>query len=117
MYQCLCASSLSKVSCGLKNVEKRYMGSKRQTENSDEVCEVSQMVSVRRLPLIVMGRSMAGDPSTTGDPKITLELEAETGEIFEICFSLRGILSTVVMAHNWTPLREELAQMEPPTIV
>jgi hypothetical protein len=67
-----------------------------------------------KLPMIVMGRSMAGDPSTEQDPKVTFALEAETGEIFEVSFSLRGILSTVVMAHNWTPLREELAQVEPP---
>jgi hypothetical protein len=65
-------------------------------------------------PTIVMGRSMAGGAPTEKDPKVTFELEAETGEIFEVSFSLRGILSTVVMAHNWTPLKEELAQVEPP---
>ena len=75
------------------------------------------MVKRTRLPMIVMGRSMAGDPSAEKDPKITFVLEAETGEVFEACFSLRGILSTVVMAHSWTPLKEELAQLEPPTKV
>jgi len=43
---------------------------------------------------------MLGDAPTEHDPKITFELEAETGDIFEISFSLRGILSTVVMANN-----------------
>jgi hypothetical protein len=75
------------------------------------------MAKRTRLPTIVMGRSMTGDPSTEKDPKITLVLEAETGEVFEVCFSLRGILSTVMMAHNWTLLREELAQLEPPTFL
>jgi hypothetical protein len=67
-----------------------------------------------KLPTIVLGRSMGGGASTEIDPKVTFELEAETGEIFEVSFSLRGILSTVVMAHSWTPLKEELAQVEPP---
>jgi hypothetical protein len=72
------------------------------------------MAKRTRLATIVMGRSMRGDASTEEDPKVTFELEAETGEIFEVGFSLRGILSTVVMAHSWTPLKEELAQLEPP---
>jgi len=64
------------------------------------------------LPTIVMGRSMTSDPPTDGDRKVTFELEAETGQIFEVAFSLRGLLSTVVMAHCWPPLKEELAQLE-----
>lgn len=75
------------------------------------------MTKRTRLPMIVMGRSMTSDPATEEEPKITFQLEAETGETFEVCFSLRGILSTVLMAHNWTPLREELAQLEPPTFL
>jgi hypothetical protein len=67
--------------------------------------------------MIVMGRSMAADPSTEEDPKVSFELEAETGEIFEVSFSLRGILSTVTMAHGWVRLREELSQLDPPTII
>jgi hypothetical protein len=57
---------------------------------------------------------MKGDAATEEDPTITFELEAETGQIFEVSFSLRGILSTVVMAHNWRPLKDALAEMEPP---
>ena len=72
------------------------------------------MTKRTKLPTIVMGRSMHGGASTEKDPKATFELEAETGEIFEVGFSLRGILSTVVMAHNWTPLKEELAHVQPP---
>jgi len=72
------------------------------------------MTKRTKLPTIVMGRSMRGGASTEKDPKVTFELEAETGEIFEVDFSLRGILSTVVMARNWTPLNEGLADMEPP---
>jgi len=60
---------------------------------------------------------MTSGPLTEEDPKASFELEAETGEIFEISFSLRGLLSTVMMAHTWAPLREELAQLEPPTRV
>ena len=67
-----------------------------------------------KLPLMILGRRMMADAPTETDPKITFELEAETGETFEVSFSLRGILSTVVMAHNWSPLKEELAQVEPP---
>jgi len=75
------------------------------------------MAKRTRLPMIVMGRSMTAGPSSEEDPNIKFELEAETGEIFEVCLSLRGILSTVVMAHSWPRLREELAQLEPPTII
>jgi hypothetical protein len=67
-----------------------------------------------RLPTIVMGRSLTSAPSTEEDPKIRFELETETGEIFEVSFSLRGILSTVMLARAWPLLREELAQLEPP---
>jgi len=66
------------------------------------------------LPKVVLGRKMLGDAPTKHDPKITFELEAETGDIFEISFSLRGILSTAVMANNWVPLKEALAEMPPP---
>jgi hypothetical protein len=41
-------------------------------------------------------------------PKVTFELESENGEIFDVSFSLRGILSTVMMAHGWAPLKDEL---------
>jgi hypothetical protein len=67
-----------------------------------------------KLPKVVLGRKMLGDAPTEDDPKITFELEAGTGDIFEISFSLRGILSTVVMANNWAPLKEALAEMPPP---
>ena len=60
-----------------------------------------------------MGRRMMGDAPTEDNPKITFELEAETGEMFKVSFSLRGILSTVVMANNWAPLRDAMAEMEP----
>lgn len=70
------------------------------------------MTERTKLPLIVLGRQMWGDAPTATDPRITFELEAETGEIFEVCFSLRGILSTAVMARNWTVLKQELAQLE-----
>jgi hypothetical protein len=75
------------------------------------------MAKRTKLPRIVMGRRMSGGAPTEEDPKVTFELEAETGELFEISFSLRGILTTVVMAHNWTPLKEALAELEPPTKV
>lgn len=74
-------------------------------------CGVVSMMRRRKLPLIVLGRRMIGDAPTNAGPKIIFELEAETGEIFEVGFSLRGILSTVVMANNWRPLQEELAQL------
>jgi hypothetical protein len=70
------------------------------------------MTQRTKLPLVVLGRRMWGDAPTGPDPKITFELETETGEIFEVGFSLCGILSTVTMAHNWTPLKVELAQLE-----
>lgn len=70
------------------------------------------MAKRTRLPMIVLGRTMTSGPPTE---KASFELEAETGEIFEISFSLRGLLSTVAMALNWAPLREELAQLELPT--
>ncbi|WFU19569.1 hypothetical protein [Bradyrhizobium sp. CB3481] len=73
------------------------------------------MAKRTRLPTIVLCRSMTTHPSTEEHPEARFELEAETGEIFEVNFSLRGILSTVVMAHGWSRLREELAQLEPPT--
>lgn len=72
------------------------------------------MAKQTRLPTIVLGRTMTGDLPTEENPKITFELEAETGEILKVSFSLRGILSTVVMALNWRLLRDALAEMEPP---
>jgi hypothetical protein len=66
------------------------------------------------LPTIVMGRRMMGDAPTEDNPKITFELEAETGEIFKVSFSLRGILTTIVMANNWSPLKDALAEIDPP---
>jgi hypothetical protein len=75
------------------------------------------MTTRTRLPTIVMGRSMSGDAPTKEDPEVKFELEAETGEIFDVKFSLRGILSTVVLAHGWTILKKELAELDRPTIV
>ena len=72
------------------------------------------MTQRTKLPLMVLGRRMMGDAPTEKDPKITFELEAETGEIFEISFSLRGVASTVTMGLNWPPLREALADVQPP---
>jgi hypothetical protein len=37
---------------------------------------------------IILGRQMTDDASTEHDPKVKFELEAETGEILEVCFSL-----------------------------
>jgi hypothetical protein len=68
-----------------------------------------------KLPKIVLGRSMRGSAPTENDSQVTFELESETGEMFEVSFSLRGILSTVVMANNWAPLKEALAELPPPT--
>src|SRR5207237_767271 len=97
---------------------KRYTELKRPTENSENAnLHGILMVKRTRLPTIVMGRSMSADASTAKDPKVTFELEAETGEVFEVSFSLLGILTTVVMAHGWSTLKEELAQLEPPTKV
>jgi hypothetical protein len=75
------------------------------------------MAKRTRLPTIMLGRSMRGSSATAENPDVTFELEAETGEIFEVNFTLRGILSTVVMAHSWSPVKDELAQMGPPTKV
>jgi hypothetical protein len=68
-----------------------------------------------RLPMIVLGRSMAAPPATEENPTIRFELEAETGEILDVEFSLRGIMSTISLARGWPLLREELAQLNPPT--
>ncbi|MHC2575998.1 hypothetical protein ACVI1J_002288 [Bradyrhizobium diazoefficiens] len=67
-----------------------------------------------KLPLMVLGRRMIGTPPTETDAKITFEIEAETGEIFEISFTQRGLASTVTMALNWPPLKEALADVKPP---
>jgi hypothetical protein len=75
------------------------------------------MMKRTKLPTIVLGRSMRPDAPTQPDPHVTFELEAETGEVFEVCFSLRGMLSTTVMALNWSTLVAELEQLEPPTKV
>jgi hypothetical protein len=48
----------------------------------------SAMAKRTKLPTIVMGRSMGGGASAEKDPKVTFELDAETGEIFEVSFSL-----------------------------
>lgn len=66
-----------------------------------------------RLPLFTLARSMHGDAPERDDPKVTFQLQAETGQIFEASFSLRGILSTFVMARDWEPLRDELASLPP----
>jgi hypothetical protein len=75
------------------------------------------MVKRTRLPTIELGRRMWGDAPSEQNPKITFDLETDGGEIFEASFSLPGILSTVVMAYNWPPLKEALAELAPPTKV
>lgn len=40
-----------------------------------------------------MARGMAGTPPNDGDPKVIFKLEAVTGEVFEVGFSLRGIFA------------------------
>jgi hypothetical protein len=75
------------------------------------------MVKRSRISTIEFGRRMVGDAPSEENPKITFDLETDGGEIFEVSFSLRGILSTVVMAYNWPPLKEALAELEPPTKV
>ncbi|NEV01425.1 hypothetical protein [Bradyrhizobium uaiense] len=50
------------------------------------------------------------------DHKNVFELEAKTGEIFEVEFSLRGILSTISLANGDPIIRAELADLDPPTI-
>ncbi len=72
------------------------------------------MAHKTKLPLMVFGRRMIGDAPTETDPRITLEIEAETGEIFEFSFTQRGIASTVTVALNWPPLKEALADVKPP---
>ena len=42
-----------------------------------------------KLPIIVMSRRMTGEPATETNPKVTFELEAETGEVFVITFHSR----------------------------
>ena len=84
---------------------------------TQEVLRSIRMTKRTKLPTIVLGRSMRPDAPTQPDPNVTFELEAETGEIFEVCFSLRGMLSTAMMALNWSPLIAELEQLEPPTKV
>jgi hypothetical protein len=44
------------------------------------------MTKRTKLPTIVKGRSVRDDASMEKDPKVTFELEAETGEIFEVGF-------------------------------
>jgi hypothetical protein len=60
---------------------------------------------------------MSVNASAPENTKPVFELEAETGEIFEVSFTLRGILSIITLAHGWTVLRKELAELDPPTIV
>jgi hypothetical protein len=67
------------------------------------------------LPLIVMGRSLSGSPLTSADnPTAVLEFETEAGGTLVASFTLRGLLTTAVMANNWSPLRGELDQLEAP---
>lgn len=63
-----------------------------------------------------MGRSMRVNASTPENPQPVFELEAETGEVLEARFTLRGILSTISLAHGWRVLRKELAELAPPAI-
>jgi hypothetical protein len=71
------------------------------------------MQDTKELPLIILARSMDGDAPDNADPKVTFELEAETGQLFEATFSLRGILSMFVMVRDWSPLRDELSSLPP----
>ena len=54
-------------------------------------------------PTIVLCKSGIMDSARSS---FSLLLEAETGEQFWVTFTLRGILSTALLAANWRPLRE-----------
>lgn len=67
-----------------------------------------------KLPVIVLGRSMEGDSSEAENPMMTMELQADNGQIYEVSFSLAGIVSTTILALNWSPLRQALEDLPPP---
>lgn len=72
------------------------------------------MAETIKLPVIVLGRSMEGDSSEAENPMMTMELQAENGQIYEVSFSLAGIVSTAILALNWSPLRQALEDLPPP---
>jgi hypothetical protein len=65
-----------------------------------------------KLPAIIGGQSMSS-LLTTGEPKAKFFLEAETGEIFEVDFSLHALLVMFVFAQNWPAFTEELENLPP----
>ena len=70
-----------------------------------------------KIPHIVLAKSMSGSGSEAAEASATFTVEAETGQTFDLSFSLVGLLSIVVMARNWQQLQEELASLPPPTQV
>jgi hypothetical protein len=72
------------------------------------------MAETIKLPVIVLGRSLEGDNSDAENPRVTMELKAENGQIYEVTFSLDGIVSTAILALNWSPLRQALENLPPP---
>lgn len=72
------------------------------------------MAETIKLPVIVLGRSLEGDSSDVERPTVTMELQAENGQIYEVTFSLDGLVSTAILALNWSPLRQALENLRPP---
>jgi hypothetical protein len=72
------------------------------------------MTETIKLPVIVLGRSLEGDTTDAKNPMVTMELQAENGQIYEVTFSLDGIASTAILALNWSPLRQVLDNLPPP---
>ena len=69
------------------------------------------MAKMNKLPTIVSARQMISDAADVPDPRVTFQLEAENGELFELNFSLRGAVMTTSVALNWPPLREGLLEI------
>lgn len=72
------------------------------------------MAETIKLPVIVQGRSLEGDTTDAENPMMMVELQADNGQIYEVTFSLAGILSTAILALNWSPLRKALEDLPPP---
>jgi hypothetical protein len=72
------------------------------------------MAETIKLPVIVQGRSLEGDTTDAANPTMTMELQADDGQIYEVTFSLAGIVSTAILALNWSPLRQALQDLPPP---
>lgn len=64
-----------------------------------------------KVPLVVKALSMGADVE---GPSATFALETEAGEVFEVAFSVAALLQLVIMARNWTLLRNELDALPPP---